>query len=423
MLRAVESNEAAARRRRRISLRGVSRRRVHVVRGRRRGAAQHHDHGRARRGRADRRRAVRLAGLGAAPRSTWPASSAPTWAAAGASRRSRRATWCRGRRRRRRSTSSSGARSTRTISSSARSPRIRPDNFTAVFQLFDVLRGESLHGFQAADGPRRSAQSGASHLRHDLPGADGHSGRVQHADRVHQRRAAARQQQAVPPHRLGCRRRERAAHRRVGAAADVAGVVAGCAAARVRVVRGRRVGRLRPDAAHGHARARVGACRRQRLAVVLAGRPPARADAVARCRQSRHPHARPFDPSAAPAHDRRRDRYRSDLGARRPQHLFHVGSRRRPAGLSRRHGARRARPTRELRRQLQRAAAVVARRQVDRRRLRAEQHLSHRHRRSRERRLADLDATAGSTSRRASRRTVRRSFTRRVRTAAVCWRR
>ena len=42
------------------------------------------------------------------------------------------------------------------------------------------------HGFQAADGPRRSAQSGASHLRHDLPGADGHSGRVQHADCVHQ---------------------------------------------------------------------------------------------------------------------------------------------------------------------------------------------------------------------------------------------
>ena len=92
----------------------------------------------------------------------------------------------------------------------------------------------------------------------------------------------AGQHEAVPLDRLGRRRRERAARRRVDAAADVAVVVAGCAAHRVRVVRRRRVGRLRADAAHGHARARVGARRRQQLAGVLAGRPHARADAVAR---------------------------------------------------------------------------------------------------------------------------------------------
>ena len=48
-------------------------------------------------------------------------------------------------------------------------------------------------GLQAASRPRGSAQSGASHLRHDLPGAHGHPGRLQHADRVHQRGTAARQ--------------------------------------------------------------------------------------------------------------------------------------------------------------------------------------------------------------------------------------
>ena len=59
------------------------------------------------------------------------------------------------------------------------------------------------------------------------------------------------------------------------------------------------------------------------------------------------------------------------LVARRPQHLLHVGSRRRPAGLSRRHGARRTRAARDVRGHLQRAAAGVARRQADRRRVRA----------------------------------------------------
>ena len=68
-----------------------------------------------------------------------------------------------------------------------------PDNFTATFQLFDVLRGESLTGFRIQSGRADLAQSGAPHLGHDFRGAHGHPGRVQHADRLHQRGAAPRQ--------------------------------------------------------------------------------------------------------------------------------------------------------------------------------------------------------------------------------------
>ena len=74
-------------------------------------------------------------------------------------------------------------------------------------------------------------------------------------------------------------------------------------------------------------------------------------------RQPRHLHAGSLDASAAPAHDRCRHRHRADLVARRPQHLFHVRSRRRSADLPRRHGAGRTRATRDVRRHLQRAAA------------------------------------------------------------------
>ena len=62
---------------------------------------------------------------------------------------------------------------------------------------------------------------------------------------------------------------------------------------------------------------------------------------------------------------------------------------RRPAGLPRRHRARRTRAARDVRRHLQRAAAALAGRQADRRRVRREQSLSHRRRESRQRRAAD----------------------------------
>ena len=147
MLRAVQSNRTtAARRRRRIALRGVSRRMPWCAAVGER-AAQRHDHGRPGRRRADRRRAVRLAGSGPR-RSTSPASSARTWAAAAASRRC--ATQRHG------VAADAGAQVNfqdwrtldATTSSSASSPRTRADNFTAKFQLFDVLRGESLTGFR-----------------------------------------------------------------------------------------------------------------------------------------------------------------------------------------------------------------------------------------------------------------------------------
>ena len=87
--------------------------------------------------------------------------------------------------------------------------------------------------------------------------------------------------------------------------------------------------RLRADAAHGHARARLCARRRQQLAGVLAGRPHARADAVARHGQPRHPHARSLDAGVAPAHDGRRDRHGGDAG--RPTAAASISSRIAPA--------------------------------------------------------------------------------------------
>ena len=79
-------------------------------------------------------------------------------------------------------------------------------------------------------------------------------------------------------------------------------------------------------------------------------------------------------------------RHRAGVVGRRPQAVLHVGSRRRPADLRDRRRPAESCDARDVRRQLQRPAAPVARRQAAGRRASGSRQLSHRHRRSARRR-------------------------------------
>ena len=182
---------------------------------RRRASAQlnDHDHGRPGRGRADRRRAVRLAGLGARgvrprrrrqrglgqQRPLRADRDARHGVAADAGRR--------------RSTSSSGALLDVDYLVDRHAHRgygrttSRPCSSSST-----CCAASRCTGFRLQAGRADLRESGAPHLRHDLRGAHGHPGRVQHADRVHQRGAARPTTRKL--FRLivvGRRRRERAA--------------------------------------------------------------------------------------------------------------------------------------------------------------------------------------------------------------------
>ena len=172
-----------------LSLLGCRRGGVRLVRDRRRGAAQRHDHGRSRARRADRRRAVRLAGLGR-----------PAFDIAGvvSSDLGSSGRFAPARDARHDVAADAGVADQLPGLAHARCrlPRHRHARRGCAGQLHGdvpaVRRAARrvADGLQAAGRARRPAQGGAPHLGHDLSGADGHPGRVQHADRLHQRGAA-----------------------------------------------------------------------------------------------------------------------------------------------------------------------------------------------------------------------------------------
>ena len=166
----------------------------------------------------------------------------------------------------------------------------------------------------------------------------------------------------LPPHRLGCRRRQRAHRVRFARPDHVAVMVARRKIDRLCVVPQRAVGGLRADPRDRGAGAGLGQVRHQWRAGVLAGRVAARARAVAEGRQRRRLCADAGVAGPQARHRRRLHRHRAGLGAGRALAVFHVGSRRRPAGVPGRDRARRARAARDLRGRLQRAPAPVARR-------------------------------------------------------------
>ncbi len=245
---------------------------------------------------------------------------------------------------------------------------MRPDNFTATFQLFDVVRGESLLGFrlQAARADlRRTAHRISDMIFQELTGIPGVFS-TQIAYISEERRADGSRQYRLIVSDADGENAQRVAEstqpllspswspdaRRI-AYVSFEGGVSGVYVQTLRTGTRERVS--------------------QRAGVNSAPTfsPDGRTLALVLSRDTGNLDIHTLDLATQVLRQLTTDaadRHGADLGRRRPQHLLHFRSGRRPAGLSRRHGARRARAARDVRPPVQRAAARLARRQADRRR-------------------------------------------------------
>ena len=239
-----------------------------------------------------------------------------------------------------------------------------PDRFTAVFQLFDVLRGEQLLAFRLTAGRqdlRATAHRISDMIFEELTGIPGVFGTqiayvseerradntrtfrliVADADGENPRVIAESPQPLMSPSWSPDSRR--IAY--VSFEGDQSAVYV-------------------QTLAHRHARSRVGKGRSEQLAGVFPGRAPARVDSVARSGKLGRVYVGLGDASVAAVDQRCSNRYRGRLVAGQPHDLLHVGPVRQPADLSRRRGARRTGRARHVRRHLQCAPARLARRQA-----------------------------------------------------------
>ncbi len=296
-----------------------------------------------------------------------------------------------------------------------------PDQFTTVFQLFDVLRGEQMLGLSVHVGAGGPARDRAQDLRHDLREARRHPGRVQHADRVRERGEA---------HATAGKRFRLIVSDADGENAHIVADSPQPLLSPSWSPDGRRLAYVSFEGdqqavfvqtLNTGTRERVSS--RKGVNSSPAFSPDGRLLALTLSNDQGNLDIFTLDVATQVLRQLTTDAAidtEASVVAGRPHAVLQLGPLGRSADLSSRRRARCARAARDVRRRLQRAAARVAGRQEDRGRLRHEQPISDRRDRRRERRAADTHERAGSTSRRASRRTARRSSTRRATTAAAC---